>query len=287
MPVSGSSLANRYDRAELGEGVLGWVYEYVNPQPVQKLDAMATGLELGVQLRGEWLHDGSRTGRGLYAPGSVHVISPSERYSLECCAKGGQTGLQVGFIVYPDEVRDLRAAGTDVAFRRGVESDRRLLELCRAYQVANDVGRPLPAEHVRAEVLRFVRAHLEAVPADPIVSAKREIERTFAQPLYLEHLAQAAGMPAPRFTRKFAARFGAPPIAYRLRLRLNEAARLTWSEPTLGLRAIAERVGFEDMPYFHRAFVREFGMTPALYGRRSLASAPGTTTARLTEGAGA
>lgn len=268
MPVSGSSVQNRYDRAELGTGVLGWVYEYVNTEPVQKLDAMATGLELGVQLEGDWLHQGTRTGKRLYAPGSVHLISPAERYSLECCARRGEPGLQVGFIVYPEEARDLGADAADVAFAPGVTADRRFVEFCRAYQAANDGGTPLDAQDARAEVLRFVRARLEIVPTDPLVSAKREIERTFAQPLYLEHLAQAAAMPANRFTRRFTARFGVPPIGYRLRLRLNEAARLTWSEPCLGLRAIAERVGFEDMPYFHRVFLREFGMTPHLYGRR-------------------
>jgi len=46
----------------LGEGVLGWVYEYSNLKAVHKGDALATGLELGVQLRGDWTQAGSRTG---------------------------------------------------------------------------------------------------------------------------------------------------------------------------------------------------------------------------------
>jgi AraC-like DNA-binding protein len=268
MPVSGSTLQNRYDRAEFGGGVLGWVCEYANTERVRKDDAIATGLELGVQLAGDWLHEGMWTGKRLYEPGSVHVISPAERYALECRAERGEPGLQVGFIVYPEATPELAALG-DVAFRPRVDNDPAFFDFCRAYRTANDKGAPLPASQVRAEVLAFVRARVEPVPRDPLAAARREIDRTFARPLYVEHLADAAGMPSHRFTRRFAARFGITPIAYRLHLRLNEAARLTWSEPHLGIRAIAQRVGFEDMPYFHRAFMRHFGMTPAAYGRRA------------------
>src|SRR5262249_19672059 len=147
-------------------------------------------------------------------------------------------------------------ADVDVAFQPGVECDRSFLAFCRAYRRANDAGQPLRAAEARAEVLQFVRAHLEHVPPHPLLCAKRQIERTYTSALYVEHLAESASMPKDRFTRRFTARFGMPPIRYRLLLRLNEAARLTWAEPHLGIRRIAERVGFEDMPYFHRAFIR-------------------------------
>lgn len=271
MSLSGSALANRYDRADFGAGVLGWVYEYVNTAPVVRRDAMATGLELGVQLAGDWLHHSERArGPQMCGPGSVHLISPGERYSISLCARPAEPGLQVGFIVYPDEVDGFGADEGDVAFAPGAKLDRSFFDFCRAYQVASDAGAPLPSHEVRAEVVRFVRARIEHVPRDPLALAKRAMDETFARPLYLEHLAATADMHPRTFARRFAARYGTTPIAYRLRLRLNEAARLTWTEPTLALRDVADRVGFDDMPYFHRAFVAEFGVTPAVYGRRAL-----------------
>lgn len=103
---------------------------------------------------------------------------------------------------------------------------------------------------------------------DLLLFAKRELERTFAEPLYLRHLAALANMKPATFSRKFAARFGITPITYRLSLRLDEAARLAREEHALSIRQIALRVGFDDMPYFHRVFLKRFGTTPARFGGR-------------------
>ena len=265
----GSATENRYDRAVLGDGALGWVYEYKNQKAITKSDAIATGLELGVQLRGEWTHHGSRTGRRVYGPGSVHVISPAESYELTCKATRHETGLQVGFIVYPDEVDGFAQEDADVVFQPAPTVDARFFSFCRAF-AENDVTE----SQAREEVLRWVRAHLELVPSDPLVAAKRALDRSFANALYLRHIAEIAGMKSEVvFSRKFAARFGMTPIAYRKKLRLNEAARLTWARPDLSISEIGALVGFDDESYFHRAFVVEHGMTPAQYGRRRFLNA--------------
>ncbi len=263
--------ANRYDRLEHGAGALGWVYEYGNTEPIDKLDAMATGLELGVQLRGDWVHRGSRTGTHVYGPGTVHVISPSERYDLRCAATRYETGLQVGFIVYPNEVPALASGDRDLVFKPRPAIDKRLLELCLAYADANARATPLPDEQVRAELLRWVAANIEAVEPDPLIRAKREIDRTYAAPLYVEHFAAIAGVASPVvFSRRFTRRFGMPPVTYRNKLRLNEAARLTWARPDLTVAEIGAHVGFDDERYFHRAFLAAHGTSPAQYGRRML-----------------
>jgi AraC-like DNA-binding protein len=264
-----SPIENRYDRAVLGEGALGWIYEYRNLTALEKRDAIATGLELGVQLRGEWTHHGSRTGRRIYGPGSVHVISPAERYELSCKATRLETGLQVGFIVYPDEIPGFVEREADVVFSSSPSVDDRFFDFCRAFAEGG-----VPEAQARDEVLRWVRANVERVASDPLVLAKRALDRSFTHALYLRHIAEVAGMKSEVvFSRKFAARFGMTPIAYRKKLRLNEAARLTWARPDLSISEIGALVGFDDESYFHRAFVAEHGMTPAQYGRRRLLNA--------------
>lgn len=268
--MSASATQNRYDRAVLGDGVLGWIYEYGNLEAIHKRDALATGLELGVQLRGEWRHAGARTGSRVYEPGTVHVISPAEKYDLSCKATRHETGLQVGFIVYPDEIDGFAPSDGDVVFTPRAALDRRFADFCRAFS-----EQTIPTAQAREEVLRWVRACVEVVPSDPLVLAKRAIDHSFAQPLYLKHLAEIAAIKSSVvFSRKFATRFGITPIAYRIKLRLNEAARLTWARPDLSIAEIAAMVGFEDESYFHKAFVAEHGMTPAQYGRRRPSARP-------------
>lgn len=65
-----------YDRFELAPGVLGWVYRYKNPKVVES-SGLANGLELGVQVHGEWTQRG-RYGRRLLQPGAVYRLSPTE-----------------------------------------------------------------------------------------------------------------------------------------------------------------------------------------------------------------
>lgn len=264
-------LANRYDRHTFGDGVLGWIYEYKNVEPIRKRQVMATGLEVAVQLRGEWFQAGRRSGARLYEPGVISTLSPAERYDLRCQAKPYVSGLQVGFIVYPEEVFPADPH-VELLFRPEEIRDKSFFEFCRALECDASSGRPWREAQVRAEVLAFVKKHSEWVFTDPLLAARRELDHTFAQPLYVRHLAEVAEMHPVTFARKFAARFGTTPARYRLDLRLNEAARLTWSEPTTPIPDIARRVGFEDMAYFHRAFLQSFRVTPARYARRHVAS---------------
>jgi AraC-like DNA-binding protein len=282
-------LQNRYTRLMLAPGLVGWIYEYGNRERLHKDSAVATGLEMGVQLRGEWRHRGSLTPERLYGPGSIHTISPSETYDLSYAA-AGEVGVQVGFILYPDDVAEYAALAGELRFAPGAATeDPRFLALCRELHhllcsAPAATGGPAPADlrlsaplvgQVDREVRRFVDRSCELLPHDPLLLAKRELERNLAQPLYLHHLAEVAGMHPTTFSRRFAQRIGMTPIRYRLLLRLNEAARLTWARSDLSIPAIANEVGFDDPVYFYRAFKQQFGMTPAQYGRRATAAGAG------------
>lgn len=281
-------LQNRYTRLTLAPGLVGWIYEYRNRETLHKNSAVATGLELGVQLRGEWRHRGSLTPERLYGPGSIHTISPSESYDLSFSA-AGEVGVQVGFILYPGEVAEYARLPGELRFAPGAATeDARFFSLCRelhhllepesAGAPAADLALPLSPSligQVQGEVRRFVDRSCALLPHDPLLLAKRELEQNLAQPLYLHHLAEVAGMHPTTFSRRFAQRIGMTPIRYRLLLRLNEAARLTWARPDLTIPAIASAVGFDDPVYFYRAFKQQFGLTPALYGRRVTAAGSG------------
>jgi len=262
-------LRNRFDRYVLDAGVVGWVYEYQNHRPLPIAPVISSALELGVQLRGDWLHHGSLAGTRALSDGMIHTISPTERFHYSFRA-GSQPGILVGFALYSWEIDELRG-DDEITFRPdSALRDARLLELCHAFRANAEAGQPLAGPAVRAELLRFVDANAVRTPRDPLLRAKAEIDRHFDRPLYLHQIAEIAGMHPTTFSRAFRRRFGATPTRYRLELRINEALRLSWSRRDLSMRAIAERVGFDDPSYFHRIFQRKFGLTAAQLGRRHL-----------------
>lgn len=266
----------RYERFTLGAGMLGWLYEYECRVPRHRQGALASGLELGVQLDGEWQQRGSRAGAHIYTPGTIAPLSPGERYNLTVHAPSGR-GSQIGFIVYPEEVPELAGDTGGLAVAEGLVRDARLaaLALDLRRELARQPGEVAPAalleRQIRDELMRFVRAVCVLLPVSPVLEVKRYLDRNIATGLYVPHLAEMAGMSERSFLRRFKEEVGLSPTRYRLLLKLNEAARLTWAEPALTISRIAARVGFDDLPHFHRAFRAEFGMTPAAYGRRSAA----------------
>jgi len=263
----------RYDRFVVRPGVHAWVYEYWNARPIRH-GGVASGLELGVQLDGEWWHAGMRSPARTYTRGEIHRILPAEPYEMAFEARD-RAGLQVGFAIYPHEIPRFESLDGELVLTRdaGVR-DARFVEACRlvADLMPDEHGVP-PCAEIDAELCAYIERHAELVPIDPLVLAKREIERHFAAELYIEHLAEVARMHPETFTRKFLRRFGITPIRYRLQCRLNRASASTWACPDLSVEQIAEMCGFHDMPYFHRVFRARFGTTPAAYGHRESARA--------------
>jgi AraC-like DNA-binding protein len=266
-PKTTAHAANRYDRFDLGPTLVAWEYEFTNNAPLG-VTGMATGLEIDVQLTGEWGHRGARSGSAVYGPGEICTISPSEVYSTSYRARGA-SGLQVGFIFHPEHDEAFRDAdgALVVPAGRGL-TDRRFVEFCRAWHFANETGAALDPRTVHAEVRGFVARHAVLAPLDPVLRAKRELDRTFNRALYMRHVAEIAGMHETTFGRRFLAKFGVSPSRYRLLLRLNEAARQTSAMPERTVAQIAAHVGFDDLSYFHRAFRAQFGTTPSAYPRR-------------------
>lgn len=79
-------------------------------------------------------------------------------------------------------------------------------------------------------------------------------------------LAREVGMSRSPFGARFAALVGVTPMSYVKQWRLQLATRLL-QNPALTLTAVTERVGYESVEAFSRAFRRKFEMAPGQYRR--------------------
>jgi len=225
------------------------------------------GIEIGVVLEGErgCTFEGSRTAR--YTAGSIAVFNIGERYATSYEPAYGR-GREVGFVVRAERVTGWLPEGSAIAIPNPhAIFDPRLVELARELGQAIDRGMTLPAEDIDREVKAFIERHGSVRPGDALERARLDLHRHFQKPLYMRHFAEIAGVHEATFARKFAARYGITPTRYRTLLRLKEAALLLATRPDLSVRSIAATVGFEDVPYFHRAFSAQFKTTPLSLGR--------------------
>lgn len=84
----------------------------------------------------------------------------------------------------------------------------------------------------------------------------------------LETLAQRAGLSRFQALRAFKHRYGLPPHAYQLCLRISHARRLLLQGESAA--DVAARCGFADQSHFNRHFKRFNGVTPMQYARGRL-----------------
>jgi AraC-like DNA-binding protein len=133
------------------------------------------------------------------------------------------------------------------------------------------------AENVMDLVSGYRRAALEieallknAVSARHERATQRAVEimqERHAEPLSVSEIARAVGFAPEYFSKLFKRDEGVPPEVYLLRLRLRHAARMLEASK-LSVEGIAKLCGFGSRSYFHHAFRRAHGVTPASYRER-------------------
>jgi AraC-like DNA-binding protein len=100
---------------------------------------------------------------------------------------------------------------------------------------------------------------------DSLLKAIAWIESHVFSEFTIDELSAETGLSPARLNSLFNENVGLSPFAFRLSLRLEEAARLIlrqeWS-----LTDIATIVGFSDLSAFSRAFRKKFGVPPGKYG---------------------
>ncbi|WP_309122537.1 AraC family transcriptional regulator [Paenibacillus sp.] len=121
-------------------------------------------------------------------------------------------------------------------------------ELLRLIAKLADRGRA-PARHPMEEIVRRVR--------DDIVAQ-------YGAELRIEELASRYSVSPSHLRKWFANRYGVPPKAYLLRLRMEHAARFLL-HTRAPVKEIASECGFRDELHFSKAFKKHHGLSPAFY----------------------
>ena len=158
------------------------------------------------------------------------------------------------------------AVGADTAF--AAVFDRIITEL--------QLGKPFCADRAALLLLWLVtaagRARKEAAlfgqnsTAAEIERAKVYFREHFREPVNVERYAEANGMSASWFFRRFKEDTGASPLQYILGLRLKNAQTLLeLTDCSVG--EVAAAVGYDNALYFSRLFRRHLGLSPREYRR--------------------
>jgi AraC family transcriptional regulator len=92
------------------------------------------------------------------------------------------------------------------------------------------------------------------------------MHESFSSPLRMRQLAEEMRVHPAHFSRAFRRHFNCSPVEYLRRLRVEEARRLLLATSKCGA-TIAMQCGFSDQSHLNRSFLRQFGVTPAVYRR--------------------
>lgn len=98
-----------------------------------------------------------------------------------------------------------------------------------------------------------------------LARAQSYLRQRFAEPICLDELAVVAKLSRFHLLRMFTRRYGLPPHAYQIALRIARARRLLQQDVSPAVAA--SDVGFADQSHFTRHFKRLMGVTPARYAQ--------------------
>jgi AraC-like DNA-binding protein len=209
--------------------------------------------------------------------GSVALIAPGVVHS-------GWPGTDEGWryrMMYPaaevidETVHEIFGPGSVPAFRQPVVSDLTLQDLLARL---HDRSREPSADPMELEALTIAatrmaferyagrQSHAPTVPDAHGTTTMRElIEDRFDEQLTLTELSDAAGLSRFHALRQFRSRYGLPPHAYLMQLRVSRARDQILAGGALADTAAA--VGFADQAHMTRAFRRTLGYTPGILAR--------------------
>ncbi|KAA3503105.1 AraC family transcriptional regulator [Rhizobium rhizogenes] len=217
----------------------------------------------------------SLSGRGMVEAGAGHVITvnPGEVHDGIPLGEDGRAWRMLYLDI--DIVRDAIADVCEKdhgSFEFAYPVDARPLapRFSAVFSAVTARQRPGETLHGDEALLMLLAGAMEVVAKpretaapDSIKRAKRRIDDDPARPFRLADLAAEAGMSQFRFLRAFARVTGLTPHSYLLQRRVHLARHaLAGGAPPAEVAFIA---GFADQSHLNRVFVRQFGVTPAVY----------------------
>lgn len=125
------------------------------------------------------------------------------------------------------------------------------------------------AEILRDLLERRMSAAGRTAAADGVAVAAEYLRARFNAPVQLKELAAASRMSSYGLVRAFGRRFGVPPHAFQIHVRIARARELL--RKGVPARLVATEVGFCDQSHFNRHFRRVMGTTPGAYAHRARA----------------
>lgn len=209
------------------------------------------------------------------APYTLLLLPPGTAHSLRFLSEGEVYRRTVLWLA-PDVLRRLAPAPLDAPLElRLNESDgadlERLLALLEGEQtrLERDFSAFEGRETVYADYIRLIltlvcRLRCGAAQETPFLRrAQGYVEAHLQDDLSAETVARALHMGKSHLMRRFSAEAGVPLHRYVLKLRLQKAKRLL--SRGAGAQQAAGGAGFTEYTTFYKAFLREYGISPARY----------------------
>jgi AraC-like DNA-binding protein len=118
---------------------------------------------------------------------------------------------------------------------------------------------------VRSDAFSPSQTGKSAYPEIPVAARIIEyIENNYAAPISLRNIAETFGYSPSHLTNTFSRTTGTPITAWIIKRRIRAAQQLL-RETGVNVFTVCETVGFNDLGYFRRQFVRHVGVTPGRF----------------------
>jgi len=205
-------------------------------------------------------------------PGDVVLLNPGEIHDGEAVDANIGWDFRVFYLsaqVLEEATEDLREAGNQIIFEKSIITDpgmwRSLLDLHVALSHSDSLLQRSSTLFTGLTKLMSRSSstgqNVDAITAPLRLERAREyLLAGWAKAVSLNELAEVAGLNRFHLLREFRKRYGLPPHAYQLQLRILRAKEMLFlGEPP---KDVALKVGFYDQAHFTHAMKRYVGVSP-------------------------
>jgi len=228
----------------------------------------------------EYVRAGSLIGRQngreyRIGPGEVFLMRPETESAIRTGPEGYCVKTSLG--IHGDLLSDiLRHAGLDdIDLITRIDRERLELLLEKFAELAGECPANIRRKNgtLTYELLHFLQFP-QAAPETPdrFDALAEYINRNLDQTLDLSQLSELANCSANHLIREFQKYFGCTPGRYITAQRMRRAAELLLNEPSLSIKEVACRFGYQDALNFSTAFKRHFASSPSQYRRHHLSA---------------